>query len=81
MKEDLSQLSTEEIKKKLKDSRLVFGLFVGIFALIFVLAIVRLIYKNESFLSSGVLVQLCFLPICLNHYKQMKALKEELAKR
>lgn len=76
-KEELQNLSTEEIQKKIKTTRIVFGILAGMIVVLLLLN-VFLAYVGKS---ANFVTPLALSPILLLGYNSLKKMKEELAKR
>ena len=75
---ELSALSTEELAKKAKTTKMVTGLLAG--ALLIEFAAGLYLTIKDGF-SIFIVIPIAFLPILLINYQNIKKLNEEIARR
>ena len=77
--EELKQLSTEDLKKKIKDGKFGTNLLFGIVIALFLAVLYRMVANGEFY--SMILVPLALLITVFANYKQIKAMQQELDQR
>jgi hypothetical protein len=76
-KENYSEMSTEELQKKLKTTKMVSGLLLGVL----LASLVLNIFVNKKGFWGNIAVPLCLSPILLLSYNTIKDIKTELKSR
>lgn len=75
---DLSALSTEELTKKAKTTKMVAGLLAGALLIEFAAGIYLTIKQGFSIF---LVLPIAFLPILIINYQNIKKINEEIARR
>jgi cobalamin biosynthesis protein CobD/CbiB len=75
---DLSALSTEELTKKAKTTKMVAGLLTGALLIQFAAGLYLTIKQGFSIF---IVLPIAFLPILIINYQNIKKLNEEIARR
>jgi asparagine N-glycosylation enzyme membrane subunit Stt3 len=75
---DLSTLSTEELTKKAKTTKMVSGLLAGMLLIEFAAGLYLTITQGFSIF---IVLPIAFLPILIINYQNIKKLNEEIARR